>query len=233
LSSCFPRYQIANSAKAAENAQTAKSAFVPRKVRVVRNGMDLARFSGTPLPDSQEIHIAGIGSLLPLKRWDRLLTAARELDRLNVRYRIRVAGIGPLRDPLQSEADALRGRVEFLGHVEDIPGLLSQSTFLVHTSDTEGCPNAVIEAMACGRAVVATDAGDIPRLVDDGKTGFVVRRGDDSALVQRILELSSNRALCAAMGEAGRLKAQREFGLERLVRETFQAFADAGCRNWS
>jgi glycosyltransferase involved in cell wall biosynthesis len=85
-----------------------------------------------------------------------------------------------------------------------------------------------MEAMACGRAVVATDAGDIPSLVDDGNTGFVVRRGDDEALVNRMLRLVSDRDLCRRMGEAGRSKAEREFGLNRLVEETLAAYQAAG-----
>ena len=62
-------------------------------------------------------------------------------------------------------------------------------TFLAHTSDIEGCPNVVMEAMACGRAVVAMDAGDIPSLVEDRKTGFVVRCGDDATFTRRLGEL--------------------------------------------
>ena len=56
---------------------------------------------------------------------------------------------------------------------EHIPDLLAEATFLVHTSDSEGYPNVIMEAMACGRAVVATDAGDVPSLVEDGKNRLV------------------------------------------------------------
>jgi len=85
-----------------------------------------------------------------------------------------------------------------------------------------------MEAMACGRAVVATDAGDIPSLVDDGKTGFVVPRGDDTALVDRLEKLIVGRDLCKRMGEAGRAKAEREFGVDRLVSDTLAVYRAAG-----
>ena len=119
-------------------------------------------------------------------------------------------------------------RVEFVPHTNDIPGLLAQAAFLTHTADNEGCPNAVMEAMACGRAVVATEAGDVPRLVDDGITGFLVRQGDEALLAERMATLITDRGLCSRMGEAARQKAERDFGLDRLVRETLAAYRKAG-----
>ena len=88
-----------------------------------------------------------------------------------------------------------------------------------------------MEAMACGRAVVATDVGDTPSIVDHQKTGFVVPRGDDAALVERMATLIADRELCRRMGEAGRLKAEREFGLDRLVSETLAAYRAAGWKD--
>jgi glycosyltransferase involved in cell wall biosynthesis len=98
----------------------------------------------------------------------------------------------------------------------------------VHTSDSEGCPNVVMEAMACGRAVVATDAGDVPTLVEDGKTGFVVPRGDEATLLARLVTLMTDHDLCRRMGEAGRAKAEQQFGLDRLVSETLAAYRAMG-----
>ena len=70
--------------------------------------------------------------------------------------------------------------VTLMGHQTDIPACLADATVLVHTSDSEGCPNAVMEAMACGRPVVAMGTGDIPFLIEDAKTGFIVPHGDES-----------------------------------------------------
>ena len=156
------------------------------------------------------------------------LVAAKELD-----FSVYLVGDGPLRAELESQARRLGvyGLVQFLGLRQDIPDLLKSSTFLVHTADGEGCPNVVMEAMACGRAVVATDAGDVPLLVEDGKTGFVVRRGEDAALVDRMIRLITDRELCRRMGEAGRAKAEQEFGLDRLVAETLAGYRNAGWKD--
>jgi glycosyltransferase involved in cell wall biosynthesis len=116
----------------------------------------------------------------------------------------------------------------FLGNRHDIPSLLAGAAFLVHTGENEGCPNVIMEAMACGRAVVATDAGDVPYLISDGQTGFVVSQEDESALADRIAILLENRGLCGRMGDAGRAKAEQSFGLERLRSETFAVYRAEG-----
>jgi glycosyltransferase involved in cell wall biosynthesis len=148
-------------------------------------------------------------------------------------FLVRLVGDGSLHKSLKQRAQALgiTESVEFMGHRDDIPGLLTDATFLVHTSDSEGCPNVVMEAMACGKAVVATDVGDTSAVIEDQKTGFVVRRGDEAALVERMAMLIADRELCRRMGEAGRLKAEREFGLERLVSETLVAYRAAGWKD--
>ena len=68
-----------------------------------------------------------------------------------------------------------------------------------------------MEAMACGLPVVAMDAGDIPYLVEEGRTGFVVRQGEEATFVKRISQLIADDQLCLRMGSAARAKAEREF----------------------
>jgi glycosyltransferase involved in cell wall biosynthesis len=207
--------------------------FAPSRVSVVRNGLDLLQFREFPPSNSGPARITGIGSLYKIKRWDRLLRAASKLKQKGLDFRIEIAGGGPLRESLEQEARVLgvADRVKLSGYTYGVVGLLAKSTFLAHTSDIEGCPNVIMEAMACGRAVVATDAGDIPSLVEDGKTGFVVHRGDEEKFAECLATLISNRDLCRRMGEAGRAKAEGEFGLARLVDETHAVYQVAGWQN--
>jgi glycosyltransferase involved in cell wall biosynthesis len=159
--------------------------------------------------------------------------AAATLQQRGLNFLVRIVGGGPLNGSLQQQAEALgvADHVAFLGDQENIPEILANATFLVHPSDSEGSPNAVMEAMSCGRAVVATDVGDIPYVVDDGKTGFVVCRGDNTMLIDRMAQLITERDLCRRMGEAGRLKAEREFGLDQLIAETLSVYRTLGWKD--
>jgi glycosyltransferase involved in cell wall biosynthesis len=230
LSARWPSDQICNSSLGAENARRWRSPFVPRRVFVVHNGVDLETFSSVKPRASGKIRIVGVGSLVARKRWERLLRATQHLTRRGYDFEVRIVGDGPMRAPLTHQAHVLgiADRVQFSGYCDDIPGLLTDATFVVHTSDREGYPNVVMEAMASGRAVVATDAGDVPAMVQDGTTGFVVRRGDDEALCAGIERLMTDPDLCRRMGEAGRAQAERQFPLQRFVSDTLAAYRAVG-----
>jgi glycosyltransferase involved in cell wall biosynthesis len=212
-------------------ARRSRGIFSPKHINVVRNGIDLQEFTvlnGSPVVEEC---IVGIGSLLALKRWDRVLRMVEKVRREGAVCKVRIAGDGPERSRLERQAQDLgiSQYVEFLGATHDVRVLLEKSRFLVHTSDSEGCPNAVMEAMACGRPVVAMDAGDIPSLVEDGKTGFVIRQGDEATFGKRVVRLLSDDHLCHRMGLAARVKAEQEFGLDNLVTRTLDAYRTA-CR---
>lgn len=233
----WPRSQIFNSATAMEMARQHRRFFVPKHIFVIRNGIDLQCFHAAPRPLDGPVCLVGVGSLLPVKRWDRLVRAAAQLRQQGLTFRVRIIGDGPLRQALQQEVRrlGLTAVVELPGYSDDVPGELAAATFTVHVAATEGCPNAVMEAMACGRAVVAMAAGDVPALVEDGRMGFVVPQDDEARLVRCLTTLITDRQLCRRMGEAGGRKAEQAFGLERLVTETLSAYRVAGWRghnNW-
>jgi glycosyltransferase involved in cell wall biosynthesis len=228
LSAHWPSVQIANSLNARRSAETFPWFSRPSRIEVVRNGLDLTRFSCQPIPE-QTPSLLAAGRLSPEKRWDRLLTCVSALASSGLSFTVNLAGDGPLRAKLEADAKSLvaKGLIKLLGARQDIPELLVGSNFLVHTADAEGSPNIIMEAMASGRAVVATDSGDVPYLVDNGKTGFVVKRDDNEALIEAIARLITDPALCNRMGLAGRAKAEREFGLERLASETLGVYRAA------
>lgn len=234
LNAKWPAFHIVNSTPSADAANCALSLFTSRHVVTVRNALDLNQFTCMSEASEKRGYVAAIGSLMAVKRWDRLLRVARNLKNvLGEDIRFQIAGDGPLRPALDKLADDLGVSkiVEFRGAIHDIPAFLSGAKFLVHTSQSEGCPNVVMEAMACGLPVVAMETGEIPYLVEDGKTGFVVRQEDEATFTKYVSLLFSNDGLCLKMGEAAREKAKREFTLERLVSETLAAYRVAGWRD--
>lgn len=227
----WPQVQICNSKAAKTTAEHCTTLFKPSRLFVVRNGLDLSHFSPQPRPRNRTA--LAIGSLYPRKRWDRLINIVSRLSAKGIRFQVRHAGDGPLRGELEELAKRLGvgDRIHFLGPRNDISELLAGSDLLVHTAEDEGCPNVVMEAMACGRAVVAMDAGDIPTLVEDEETGYVVPRGDVAMFAERVQRLLGDDDLCSRMGLSGRAKAERDFSLQRLRSETLAVYKAAGWKD--
>ena len=107
-------------------------------------------------------------------------------------------------------------RVRFLGSRTDIPEILSAADVFMLSSDYEGNPLTVMEAMAAGRPVVSTAVGGVPELVEEGVTGFLTPAGDAQRLAQRMLQLG-DASLRHSMGEAGARRAVERFGVEQMA----------------
>lgn len=185
----------------------------PAKVFVLPNAIDLQAYdrqAAQPfsyrLPEGR-IWVATVARLIEAKRLDRFL---RILSR--VRQHIPtvggiIAGDGGLRQHLERQAMALGlipDGVQFLGHCETVPALLSHIDVFVMTSDHEGFPNGLLEAMAAGLPVVTTSAGDASKVIQDGINGFVIPREDEDAFVDKVMWLAQHPQLRQTMGAMGR-----------------------------
>ncbi len=115
-------------------------------------------------------------------------------------------------------------RVIFAGARSDIPELCRLIDIKVLSTHFEGTPNVVLEAMASGRPVIASNVSDNARLIIDGRTGFVVPPRDASAMADRIARLIADPALRRDMGAAGRLRAEEEYSVEALSRRTSDVY---------
>jgi glycosyltransferase involved in cell wall biosynthesis len=230
----WPKHIITNSARSRDAALADRSVFRPRNVFFVPNGLDLDLYRPRAHGPCPRPRILGVGNLYPEKRWDRLLSCAAALRRLvpGLDFEIMIVGKGKELERLQNLTDGLQlhDRVTFLGRRYDIPELMAQADVFTLVSDSEGAPNAVMEVMAAGVPVLATDAGDIPRLVKDGVHGFVVPREDEGILVERLRHLLQDAGLREEMGRNARRKALAEFGLDRLVDKTLEVYRESG---WS
>jgi glycosyltransferase involved in cell wall biosynthesis len=129
-----------------------------------------------------------------------------------------IAGDGPQRAELERLAGelGLAARVHFTGHLADPAALYRGLDVFALSSDTEQMPLSVIEAMAAGLPIAATDVGDVAAMVADENRAFVSPL-DDAALAKAIVALARDRALRDRVGSANRAKAEAEFGQSAMV----------------
>jgi len=195
----------------------------PDRVAVVRNGIDLRRFDAlaarpveSPLPPGGPL-VAVVANLWPVKDHRTLLDAADQVRRRIPDVRFALVGDGPEREPLRRRIKelGLGNAVHLLGTRYDVPAILARASAFCLSSRAEGLSNAIMEAMAAGLPVVATDAGGSAELVQDDVTGFLVPVGDASAMARRLVELLSDGVFARQMGRRGRVAAERELSLDR------------------
>lgn len=165
--------------------------------------------------------------LLPLKGIDVLIRGFAEyLSHARLQARLVIAGAGPQESELKALASAqgIEARVTFAGFREDMPTVMASFDVFALTSHREPFGMVVVEAMAAGRPVVATNAGGIPELVNDGINGILVppRRPDD---VARALLRLEDPSLRERLGAAGRAKARDRYGREIMFRRTMEFYA--------
>ncbi len=174
------------------------------------------------------------GRLAPVKGIPHLLEAAREVCRLMRDARFVLAGPWQMSGTsaqwgFGTDGELSGGGVLWKGHVswEKMAGLYRAAAVFVMPSWFESFGISVIEAMAFGLPVVASNAGALPEIVEDGVTGLLVPPGDSNALAGAILRLLRDPALRRRMGQAGRARVLERYGVERVARETLALYARA------
>jgi glycosyltransferase involved in cell wall biosynthesis len=196
--------------------------LAPDRVQVLENGIDLARFPDIRPPNTGQatVRIGVVANLRPVKNIDGLIRVAANLCRQNTRVHFVVAGEGPSRQGLEEEirTAGLGSRFRLMGAVDDVPAFLASVDVAVLCSHSESMSNAILEYMAAGRAIVATDVGANARLVRDGREGLIVPPRDEKALAQGILRLLSDPPLALELGAAARRRAGAAFSRAAMVR---------------
>jgi glycosyltransferase involved in cell wall biosynthesis len=157
-------------------------------------------------------------TLRPQKAVEVMIAATAILRRSHPDVRLVVAGNGDVaRLQAVAAAEGVADAVSLLGPRGDVANLLAAASVGVLSSDFEGMPLAVLEYMAAGLPVVATDVGGLPEIVRDGETGFLVAPRDPRALAERIGRLLADPARAREMGERGRRRQRELFSREAMV----------------
>jgi glycosyltransferase involved in cell wall biosynthesis len=202
----------------------------PDRVTVVLNGIDHRRFvrddsrrgrsrAQLGIGDGETV-IGAVGRLEPQKRFDLLMEAFARLRGSRPDLRLLIVGEGSARPFLEQRHQqlGLGDACRLLGHTSDVPALHHAFDLFVQSSEYEGTPNAVLEAMAMRTPIVATDCGGTSELVTDGVHGRIVPPGDVVALATAIEQALRDPASAAAHVAAARARIEHELSFERRMR---------------
>lgn len=163
--------------------------------------------------------IGAVGRLWPQKRVKDLIWAADLLKSIRDDAHLVIVGDGPQRARLERyrRQNEITDRVHFLGERDDVPALMRQFDLLWLGSEYEGQSNAILEAMAAGRPVIATDIPGNRDLVLPDETGYLVPVGDRFEFARRTHWLLEDEALRQRLGQAGRQRVAQEFSVAQMV----------------
>ncbi|RYG75121.1 glycosyltransferase [bacterium] len=198
----------------------------------IHNGTVMENFdpNATPVPFSRAdgAFVVGIvGRLTPWKGQNVFLDAAAQVKREFPAARFQIVGEATFGEDeyvaklhQQCRDLGLEESVDWLGFRSDVPQLVGQMDLLAHASISgEPFGQVIIEGMAAGKPVVATDGGGVPEIVNDGETGYLVPMNDAAAMAQAILKCFRDPDKAAAMGKAGRKRAVEHFSIEATTRK--------------
>jgi glycosyltransferase involved in cell wall biosynthesis len=202
----------------------------PERVTTVLNSIDPGKFrrdparepvarAGLGLP-ADAVVLGAVGRAEPQKRFDLLVDAFAELAAARPRLHLVIAGDGSCLPALRDQVAALGpagARVHLLGHRTDVPDLHHAFDVFVQSSDYEGTPNAVLEAMALGTPLVATRAGGTEEIAFDGVHGRLVACGDRAALVGAMAELCDDPARARSLAAAARHRVETDLAFANRV----------------
>jgi glycosyltransferase involved in cell wall biosynthesis len=164
-----------------------------------------------------------VATLRPEKRAELFVAAVRRAHAADTRVRGVVAGGGSELERVRACAGS-DGVVQVLGARTDVTDLMRAADAVCLASDAEGVPMAILEAMALGRPVVATDVGGVSEAVESGETGLLVPTNDEAALADALLQLVADPELRRRLGEKGQHRYRECFGIERMVEEYAEVF---------
>ncbi len=196
-----------------------------RRVLYIPNGVDVARFAPKPTGDNEPARVGTVATLRKEKNLNRLIDAFNHI-RARVNAQLVIVGDGPERKSLESyaEAQGLSGAIRFTGNLTNPEEILSTFDVFAISSDTEQMPLSLLEAMAAGCAVAATNVGDIPEIVAEENRRYIVER-DSVALGAAIESLLGDATERSRIGTANRRRVTASFNQNAMF-ETYRRLWD-------
>jgi len=208
----------------------------PGQVRVLYNGINIREYGSAwypyalrhdlGIPEGHRV-VVMLARLVAQKKHTRFLQALETIRNDLPPIRVLLVGKGELLEALKHEVEErqLNDIVLFAGHRNDIPQILALSDLSVLTSDREGFSNAIVESLAAGVPVVATDVGGNSEAIVDGECGFLVKPDDQTGLAEALKTVLTNDRLRQHMSKAASQRAHR-FSLDRMLMETRRLYLE-------
>ena len=201
--------------------------FSGRNIQVIRNGVDLEKYTGTVdgrlrenLGISKEdIVLICVGRLVKIKAHEVLISAFKLLQDMGRPIKLLLVGEGPEREKYEQMIVGLgiEKNIIMLGHRDDIPDLLSISDCFILTSRSEGLSCSIIEAMATGLAIVATNVGGNKELIKEGENGYLVPVDDSELLAARVQKIVLNKGIKNQFGEMSSEIIRSQYSLDLMI----------------
>ena len=208
------------------------SQAVKKKSTIIYNPVDLGEKAGLALRTEKQKRIVSVGRLMPQKNQVMLLEAFAAIREQFPDYTLTIYGEGPHRGPLEEKIAqlGLGETVQLPGSVKDVHERIADAELFVMSSDYEGMPNALIEAMCLGLPVISTAVSGATDLIRNGENGLLVPCGDVQALTEAMRKLLSDEAMGTAFGrKAVMLNDQLKIGdITRQWLEAVERYSNEG-----
>ncbi len=210
-----------------------------KKIEVIYNGLDLERLTpkmtnrreicemlGLPQAENAKFITLVANLRHEVKNQPMFLRAARRVLQKTPDAHFILAGEGELKETLENLAKDLKieESTHFIGRCARVPELLFVSEICTLTSVAEGFSNSILEYMAAGKPVIATNVGGASEAISEGETGFLVDSDDDETLANRLIELLSNKEKAQGFGRKGRKIVEEKFSLAAQISKTLELY---------
>jgi glycosyltransferase involved in cell wall biosynthesis len=201
-------------------------------IHLVRGaGVNLKAFTPRKEPDYPPIIVVMVARLLWSKGLGEVVEASKILKKQGIAVEIQVAGEPDAHNPESVPVETLNRwkkdkDVVWLGQREDIATLYGKSHMVILPSYREGLPRSLLEALACGKPVITTDAPGCREIVQSGVNGILIPPRNATALAQAMKQLAESADMRLKMGRASRLKAEQEFDEELIIAQTLNLYRE-------
>lgn len=227
---CF----IANSEATKNKSLKYFNDFPDEKLKLIYNGVDLDKYKENSIKknlhsefeiDENKLLLVNVGRLSKQKGQEYLIKAINLVKESFTDFNLILIGSGPKENHLKKLVKKLNltEYIKFAGFRNDIPFILSQADLMVHTALWEGCPWVVLESLASGVPVLATDSSSLPEIIEEGKNGYLAKDRDIKSIAQKIIMICTEADL-DSLSKGARESAEQRFSFERVIEETESIF---------